>query len=722
LRKLTKLRRSVKAISPVIATLLMIAIAVVASLVAYAWVMGWIGTNTAKSGSAIQIQSYAVSPDGKTLTVYVQNVGQGSVTFDPNAAVYVNSQGKPSIISGVSGNLLKPGQTATFTVTGLSLDITKSVVIKVVSSGGTFNQAQGVAPIANSKTPTAVDDTYTAIKNTALTINSQAGVLANDRYITSAVTPPATSTTHGTLSLQPDGSFTYTPNTDYTGDDSFTYQATDGTTTTSAATVTIHVVTARPALDSFEFAQIDAQVVNAAFTITVTAKDQYGGTYTSYTGTNTLSVSGSGTINPQAIIFASGVWTGDVTLSQTGTVTLSTTGGGKSGTSNSFTILNPPAQYTVTFFKGPNGDTISPAEGAHIYTEAQNPVSISATPALPGSGYHFDHWSATGTITFGDANSASTTATIHSDGTITANFAADVGPLNHFVFSPISSPQTAGTAITSVTITAVDINGNTVTSYASSTTLTETDGGSGGTVTQSPVTFANGVWSGPLTLTKSGSGVTITATTGSITGTSGSFTVNAAGVSKFAFSSIGTQTAGTAFSITITAQDTYGNTVTSYTGNPTLTCSAGTGTISPTSSGNFVSGTKTVSVTITKSGSATITATDGSITGTSGSFTVNPGALASFSFNTIGTQTRSTAFSITITALDANGNTVTSYSSTNTLSASNGVTINPTSTGAFSNGVWTGSVTLTSSSSRSSMTISTTGQSITGTSNSFKLN
>ncbi len=57
-RNTTKFKRSIKAISPVIATLLMIAIAVVASLVVYAWVTGYMGGTTSKAGKAIQIQSY----------------------------------------------------------------------------------------------------------------------------------------------------------------------------------------------------------------------------------------------------------------------------------------------------------------------------------------------------------------------------------------------------------------------------------------------------------------------------------------------------------------------------------------------------------------------------------------------------------------------------------------------------------------------------------------
>ena len=46
---------------------------------------------------------------------------------------------------------------------------------------------------------------------------------------------------NGRLILNANGSFTYTPNTDYVGIDSFQFQASDGTVTSAAATVTINV-------------------------------------------------------------------------------------------------------------------------------------------------------------------------------------------------------------------------------------------------------------------------------------------------------------------------------------------------------------------------------------------------------------------------------------------------------------------------------------------------
>jgi VCBS repeat-containing protein len=72
---------------------------------------------------------------------------------------------------------------------------------------------------------------------------SAPGVLGNDSdpddNTLSAVL--ASGPSHGTLTLNADGSFTYTPTTDYDGTDSFKYRATDGSLTSDSAEVTLTV-------------------------------------------------------------------------------------------------------------------------------------------------------------------------------------------------------------------------------------------------------------------------------------------------------------------------------------------------------------------------------------------------------------------------------------------------------------------------------------------------
>jgi hypothetical protein len=241
------------------------------------------------------------------------------------------------------------------------------------------------------------------------------------------------------------------------------------------------------------------------------------------------------------------------------------------------------------------------------WTDASTTVTVSS-PQSPYKGYTFSSYTNNPT----NMNSPQTITLIY------------YGALNHFVFNTIGT-QTAGKAF-SITITAKDAYGNTVKNYAGSTTLTETGGGAGGTVSPSLVTFTNGVYTGNAYVTKSGTGVTITATYGSTSSASNMFTVNPGALSTFVFNTIGTQTAGKAFSITITAKDAYGNTVTSFASSVGLSASTGGGTITPASTGTtgWLNGVWTGSVTLNKASlGVAITANDGSgHTGSSNPFTV----------------------------------------------------------------------------------------------------
>lgn len=87
--------------------------------------------------------------------------------------------------------------------------------------------------------PAANNDTVTTDEDTEISID----VLSNDNDIDeNALTAVLVSgPDHGTLALQDDGSFSYTPNTNYNGSDSFTYKASDGIDESNVATVSITI-------------------------------------------------------------------------------------------------------------------------------------------------------------------------------------------------------------------------------------------------------------------------------------------------------------------------------------------------------------------------------------------------------------------------------------------------------------------------------------------------
>lgn len=85
-------------------------------------------------------------------------------------------------------------------------------------------------------------DTYSTDQDTPLSV-AGAGVRTNDtglnaNHSLTVLTPAA----HGTVALAPDGSFSYTPNSGFSGEDSFVYQAQETCGQTASAKVSITVV------------------------------------------------------------------------------------------------------------------------------------------------------------------------------------------------------------------------------------------------------------------------------------------------------------------------------------------------------------------------------------------------------------------------------------------------------------------------------------------------
>ncbi len=154
--------------------------------------------------------------DGDALTVQLATTSDGTVSTDGTVVRFApepNAWGTMQVNYTISDGT---GRTATATVT-----IT-------------------VEPRPDS--PSAGDNAYSTQESTALVVPAP-GVLDNDgdedgdALTVSVETGPA----NGTLSLSPDGSFTYTPGALFVGTDSFTYRVLDGTGRSDVGTVTVHV-------------------------------------------------------------------------------------------------------------------------------------------------------------------------------------------------------------------------------------------------------------------------------------------------------------------------------------------------------------------------------------------------------------------------------------------------------------------------------------------------
>jgi hypothetical protein len=305
-------------------------------------------------------------------------------------------------------------------------------------------------------------------------------------------------------------------------------------------------------------------------------------------------------------------------------------------------------------------------------------------------------------------------------GTKTAN--VTVGAVVKFVIAGSTTTPTAGGSA-NLTITAKDVNNSTVTTYTGSHTLvfsgaSASPGGTAPTVANSSgsnvafgsntvLTFALGVAivnstkNGVLKIYRSGV-ANIVATEGSITTPVPLvLTVSPAATSKFVVAAATTTpAAGAVDNLTITAQDTYGNTATDYTGSRNLVFSGAsvspagnTPTVSDSDGDEVAFGATTEiefiagiaspvegdngAMKLYKSGTVSLKATEGSLTNTALAITVSAGTATKLAIAAATlTPVAAAADILTITAQDTYGNTSTTYTGSKNLTFS-GATPSP---------------------------------------------
>ncbi|MGD0451797.1 MAG: archaellin/type IV pilin N-terminal domain-containing protein [Candidatus Bathyarchaeia archaeon] len=143
-------KRSLKGISPIFATLILIAIAVIAGVVVYMFTSGTLATMTGGGTAAqekvtVQGVAYAGTPATK-ISVYAENTGTGTVTV--NGMIIKDSAGNTlQLATALTNPGLDAGvlQTVGGTITALPSGTAYSVTL-TTTKGGSFVSSSQVAP------------------------------------------------------------------------------------------------------------------------------------------------------------------------------------------------------------------------------------------------------------------------------------------------------------------------------------------------------------------------------------------------------------------------------------------------------------------------------------------------------------------------------------------------------------------------------------------------
>lgn len=184
------------------------------------------------------------------VTVTLAGIGPGGGADEANQSVTISAQSSNTALvdaSGISLSGISGGQ-ATLVLTpktGQTGVTTITVSAKDGQAGNGQTDVSFTLTVANApnQKPVAQPDAFNATEDTPLDVTAANGVLKNDSdpdgnpMTAVLVSLPA----KGNLSLNADGSFRYTPNTNQTGTDAFTYRANDGKDDSNTATVTLTI-------------------------------------------------------------------------------------------------------------------------------------------------------------------------------------------------------------------------------------------------------------------------------------------------------------------------------------------------------------------------------------------------------------------------------------------------------------------------------------------------
>ena len=682
------------------------------------------GTRTvrATSGTVVTTVSFTVaqevSPSRTTIVaaptaMTADGASTSTITLqlrDANGNAYVATP--PSIaLTTTLGTLT----TATHNGSG---NYTATLTAGTVSGGATISATAGAVGITNTAlvtfTPAAGSQylvTSTSLTPTAgstVTISAQLADVNGNRVATAGRTVTWTNTGGGCFASGPCVGSTSSL-TDATGVATITF--------TTNATATGHVVTAT---DNSSITGASAQITGTAATATkylvtaattapaagaaVTITAQLSDANNNAVGTSGVTVNwtvtpgaGAGTLSgASSTTDASGRATialNTAVVSGTGATVTATTGALTGVTGTVTTVPGPatklrmitepstPVVAGAVFGTQPVVE-ITDANNNRVTSDNATIVTASRAAGIGALAGTLTATAANGLVTFSGLNhpTASTISIVFGSGSLAAVTSANivVNASTASAAAQTSASVPAGTAggSTLIIVQARDANGNLRTTGGDVVAAAVTGANVANLAIGSGITDnGNGTYSIAYTPTAVGSdAIAITLGGAAIGGSPYASVVGAGAHANFLIEAaggglIGAQTAGTPFSVRITARDANGNTKTTFTGSADISSVTGTITGGAFTTGSFVNGVLTTSLTITNSGSHTLTAatSGGGPATTSGAFNVSTSAASLTTSTVVSNQAARTAgqtASITVQLRDANSNPLTASGGT----------------------------------------------------------
>jgi len=370
------------------------------------------------------------------------------------------------------------------------------------------------------------------------------------------------------------------------------------------------------------------------------------------------------TLDASAYVTGHGTGSAGATVTSLPAPAITRTSTGAGSVTLTWSAISAPASGTVTYY---------------VTRDNGTPAGSCPTSARPAA---VTTCTDTGLATGSHAYTVTAVWRTWKSTSATANPTVAFGVATQLVFTTQPGGTiTGGSAFpTQPVVTARDAGGNTVTDYSGSVDLAIVSGtgAAGAAISGCRGTLSNGVTTfAGCAIDKLGSNYRLRARDGTLSVDSAAFNVALGTLARLAFTTQpgGGATGGTAFPTqpVVTAQDAGGNTVTSFSGTVTLSIASGTGTAGAAISGCTGSTARSGVASfgncqIDKAGTAYqlhASANSGAATGDSAAFDVSAGAVTQLVFTTQpgGTITGGTAFPTqpVVTAQDAGGNTVPSY-------------------------------------------------------------